>query len=80
MRWDELGPDNEAMLGTQVQCKCSLKQEQESDHVGAASLKHVEAANLPSEKETADLKRTTKEEMARTERVYMVDDPSHRNA
>ena len=46
----------------------------------AASLKHVEAANLPSEKETADLKRTTKEEMARTEHVYMVDDPSHRNA
>ena len=46
-----MGPGNEAMLGTQVQCKCSLKQEQESDHVGAASLKHVEAANLPLERE-----------------------------
>ena len=73
-----MGPGNEAMLGTQVQCKCSLKQEQEGDHEEAASLKHVEAANLPSEREL--LKRTTKEEMARTERVYMVDDPSHRNA
>ena len=56
-----MGPGNEAMLGTQVQCKCSHKQEQEeSDHEGAASLKHVEAANLPSEREL--LKKTTKEE------------------
>ena len=45
-----MGPDNEAMLGTQVQCKCPLKQEQERDHEGAASLKHVEAENLPSER------------------------------
>ena len=73
-----MGPGNEAMLGTQVQCKCSLKQEQEADHERVASLKHVEAANLPSEREL--LKKTTKEEMARTKRVYMVDDPSHRNA
>ena len=62
MRWDELGPGNEAILGTQVQCKCPHKQEQEGDHVEAASLKHVEAANLPSERETVDLKKTTKEE------------------
>ena len=46
-----MGPSNKAMLGTQVQCKCPHKQEQESDHEGAASLKHVEAANLPSERE-----------------------------
>ena len=78
MRWDELGPGNEAMLGTQVQCKCSHKQEQESDHEEAASLKHVEAANFTSEREL--LKKTTKEKMAWTEHVYMVDDPSHRNA
>ena len=46
-----MGPGNEAMLGTQVQCKCPHKQEQEDDHERAASLKHVEAANLPSKRE-----------------------------
>ena len=65
-----MGPGNEAMLGTQVQCKCSLKQEQESDHERAASLKHVEAANLPSERETADLKKTTKEDSTNRACLY----------
>ena len=65
-----MGPSNKAMLGTQVQCKCPHKQEQESDHEGAASLKHVEAANLPSEKRTADLKKTTEEDSTNRACVY----------
>ena len=49
-----MGPGNEAILGTQVQCKCPHKQDQEDDHEEAASLTHVEAANLPSEQRTAE--------------------------